>query len=357
MMNNSGYSEAAGLGLGDEADDMPSTEKDLAEDAPWKKIQQNTFTRWCNEHLKCVGKRLTDLQRDLSDGLRLIALLEVLSQKRMYRKFHPRPNFRQMKLENVSVALEFLEREHIKLVSIGQCGRGAGSVPRTGWPVGTRDTGAGGGGERRAAPGTGRGPWPRPSSHRRRPHGDCLHAPLCTAAAARDAGRVQGPPASPTRSHLLAFAHSPHSCHRATPAVLERTGAVPITDSWGHLPPNKAAASQPRSSSKGWSGLKASPNYCGSRGSGADREPVAPMCSAAGFRPGAGAGRAQPQKPKKALSECGSLNPRLSSSCSACRGGGSSRPCPAPALAPAHPLSWDWLRLTGLCRREGGEGL
>ncbi|ELW67409.1 Filamin-C [Tupaia chinensis] len=97
---------------------MPSTEKDLAEDAPWKKIQQNTFTRWCNEHLKCVGKRLTDLQRDLSDGLRLIALLEVLSQKRMYRKFHPRPNFRQMKLENVSVALEFLEREHIKLVSI-----------------------------------------------------------------------------------------------------------------------------------------------------------------------------------------------------------------------------------------------
>ena len=68
MMNNSGYSEAPGFGLGDEVDDMPSTEKDLAEDAPWKKIQQNTFTRWCNEHLKCVGKRLTDLQRDLSDG-------------------------------------------------------------------------------------------------------------------------------------------------------------------------------------------------------------------------------------------------------------------------------------------------
>uniref|UniRef100_A0A8C3HVK6 Filamin C n=1 Tax=Chrysemys picta bellii TaxID=8478 RepID=A0A8C3HVK6_CHRPI len=98
--------------------EMPATEKDLAEDAPWKKIQQNTFTRWCNEHLKCVHKRLGDLQRDLGDGLRLIALLEVLSQKRMYRKYHARPNFRQMKLENVSVALEFLEREHIKLVSI-----------------------------------------------------------------------------------------------------------------------------------------------------------------------------------------------------------------------------------------------
>uniref|UniRef100_A0AAY4BYE5 Calponin-homology (CH) domain-containing protein n=1 Tax=Denticeps clupeoides TaxID=299321 RepID=A0AAY4BYE5_9TELE len=97
---------------------MPATEKDLADDAPWKKIQQNTFTRWCNEHLKCVNKRISDLQLDLSDGLRLIALLEVLSQKKMYRKYHARPTFRQMKLENVSVALEFLDRENIRLVSI-----------------------------------------------------------------------------------------------------------------------------------------------------------------------------------------------------------------------------------------------
>uniref|UniRef100_A0A8C0H9R5 Filamin B n=1 Tax=Chelonoidis abingdonii TaxID=106734 RepID=A0A8C0H9R5_CHEAB len=98
--------------------DMPVTEKDLAEDAPWKRIQQNTFTRWCNEHLRCVNKRIGNLQSDLSDGLRLIALLEVLSQKHMYRKYHQRPTFRQMQLENVSVALEFLERESIKLVSI-----------------------------------------------------------------------------------------------------------------------------------------------------------------------------------------------------------------------------------------------
>ncbi|XP_075690052.1 filamin-B isoform X2 [Rhinoderma darwinii] len=97
---------------------MPVTEKDLAEDAPWKKIQQNTFTRWCNEHLKCVNKRIGNLQTDLTDGLRLIALLEVLSQKRMYRKYHQRPTFSQMQLENVSVALEFLEKENIKLVSI-----------------------------------------------------------------------------------------------------------------------------------------------------------------------------------------------------------------------------------------------
>uniref|UniRef100_A0A8D3ECL0 Calponin-homology (CH) domain-containing protein n=1 Tax=Scophthalmus maximus TaxID=52904 RepID=A0A8D3ECL0_SCOMX len=111
------YYQATDFGE-EEDDEMPATEKDLAEDAPWKKIQQNTFTRWCNEHLKCVNKTISDLQREFGDGLKLISLLEVLSQKKMYRKHHIRPNFRQMKLENVSVALEFLDREHIKLVSI-----------------------------------------------------------------------------------------------------------------------------------------------------------------------------------------------------------------------------------------------
>lgn len=109
-----------GFGPGSEEEELPCTEKDLAEDAPWKKIQQNTFTRWCNEHLKVVHKKIHDLQRDLGDGLKLVGLLEVLSHKNMYRKYHARPNFRQMKLENVSVALEFLEREHIRLVSIGK---------------------------------------------------------------------------------------------------------------------------------------------------------------------------------------------------------------------------------------------
>lgn len=123
MNSNSYYDQAPQTYYqGEEQEEMPATEKDLAEDAPWKKIQQNTFTRWCNEHLKCINKRIGDLQKDLSDGLKLIGLLEVLSQKKMYRKYHARPNFRQMKLENVSVALEFLDREHIKLVSIGESG-------------------------------------------------------------------------------------------------------------------------------------------------------------------------------------------------------------------------------------------
>ncbi|XP_078597421.1 filamin-C-like isoform X29 [Branchiostoma floridae x Branchiostoma japonicum] len=102
---------------GPEEEDMPATERDLAEDAPWKRIQKNTFTRWCNEHLKKANKNINDLETDLSDGLRLIALIEVLSHKRIPR-YNKRPTFRAMKLENVSAALQFLEDEHIKIVNI-----------------------------------------------------------------------------------------------------------------------------------------------------------------------------------------------------------------------------------------------
>lgn len=101
----------------DQEDEMIEAERDLAEDAEWKRIQQNTFTRWANEHLKCIDKTLFSLETDLSDGLALIALVEVLSQKKM-SKHNKRPTFRSQKLENVSVALKFLEREGIKIINI-----------------------------------------------------------------------------------------------------------------------------------------------------------------------------------------------------------------------------------------------
>lgn len=118
-MYGSGTPEYCQAGV--EEDEMSVTERELAEDAQWKRIQQNTFTRWANEHLKSVSKHIGNLETDLSDGLRLIALIEVLSGKRL-PKHNKRPNFRSQKLENVSVALQFLERtENIRIVNIGKC--------------------------------------------------------------------------------------------------------------------------------------------------------------------------------------------------------------------------------------------
>lgn len=95
-------------------------QRELSDDAPWKRIQQNTFTRWANEHLKLLNRHVDDLQTELSDGLNLIGLIEVLSQKKIPR-YNKRPNFRSQKLENVSVVLDFLENtERIRLVNIGK---------------------------------------------------------------------------------------------------------------------------------------------------------------------------------------------------------------------------------------------
>ncbi|XP_022101216.1 filamin-A-like isoform X2 [Acanthaster planci] len=101
----------------EEDEEMAEKEKDLADDAPWKRIQKNTFTRWCNEHLKCANKHIADLDFDFSDGIRLIALLQVLSQKKV-PKHNPKPTFRSQKLENVSVAMKFMEDQNIKIVNI-----------------------------------------------------------------------------------------------------------------------------------------------------------------------------------------------------------------------------------------------
>lgn len=106
--------------LEEEDEEMPLTERELADDAQWKIIQKNTFTRWANEHLKTVNKQVADLETDLSDGLRLVGLVEVLSGKK-FKFVNRRPNFRTQKLENVTMALEFLERdEGIRIVNIGK---------------------------------------------------------------------------------------------------------------------------------------------------------------------------------------------------------------------------------------------
>ena len=72
---------------------MANAERELKADAEWKRIQQNTFTRWANEHLKQCDKVIEDLGTDLSDGLKLIALVEVLSGKKMPRH-NKKPTFR-----------------------------------------------------------------------------------------------------------------------------------------------------------------------------------------------------------------------------------------------------------------------
>ncbi|CAF4789418.1 unnamed protein product, partial [Rotaria magnacalcarata] len=63
-------------------------QRECGQNAQWKKIQQNTFTRWANERLKLVNRHIDNLQTDLGDGLNLIALLEILVGKKLPRYNH-----------------------------------------------------------------------------------------------------------------------------------------------------------------------------------------------------------------------------------------------------------------------------
>lgn len=101
----------------EDEEEMDAAERELADDAPWKRIQQNTFTRWANEHLKNADQFIETLESDLSDGLKLIALIEVLSGKKV-KRYNKKPTFRSQKLENVSVAMKFLENEGIRIINI-----------------------------------------------------------------------------------------------------------------------------------------------------------------------------------------------------------------------------------------------
>jgi filamin len=84
----------------------------------WQDIQQNTFTRWCNDYLGDRGMKINDLKTDLKDGIFLINLLEAISGKSLGR-YNKHPKIPFQKGENLNIALAFIKEEGIKLVNIG----------------------------------------------------------------------------------------------------------------------------------------------------------------------------------------------------------------------------------------------
>ena len=111
-----------------------------------------TFTKWVDSHLKKKGQRCSDIETDLSDGLKLISLLEVrdcmifrcplltvpvcmrlpvcyfclyfhnkiqvIGDETSLGRHNKNPKMRIQKVENVNVALTYLQKKGIQLVGI-----------------------------------------------------------------------------------------------------------------------------------------------------------------------------------------------------------------------------------------------
>eukprot|EP01102_Stenamoeba_stenopodia_P008123 TRINITY_DN230_c0_g1_i4.p1 TRINITY_DN230_c0_g1~~TRINITY_DN230_c0_g1_i4.p1 ORF type:complete len:323 (+),score=106.91 TRINITY_DN230_c0_g1_i4:48-1016(+) len=84
----------------------------------WVDVQKKTFTRWSNTFLRYRKAKINDLEFDLHDGVLLIQLLEIISDKSL-GKYNQTPKIKPQKLENLSAALKFITSQGIKLVGIG----------------------------------------------------------------------------------------------------------------------------------------------------------------------------------------------------------------------------------------------
>ena len=102
-------------------DTAESSRDESTASAEWKNIQKSAFCRWANERLRAAGLEINDLESDLGDGVRLIRLAESLAGVKVTRRYNVKPKTRTQKLENVTLCLQFLEREqNVRIVNIGK---------------------------------------------------------------------------------------------------------------------------------------------------------------------------------------------------------------------------------------------
>ncbi|KIM63382.1 hypothetical protein SCLCIDRAFT_24265 [Scleroderma citrinum Foug A] len=81
--------------------------------------QERTFCKWLNTKLEAKGyPPMRSLVEDLSDGVRLIQLMEIMGDTSLGR-YNKNPRMRVQKAENVNKALEFIRQRGIKLTNIG----------------------------------------------------------------------------------------------------------------------------------------------------------------------------------------------------------------------------------------------
>ncbi|KAK6962673.1 filamin-A [Biomphalaria glabrata] len=84
----------------------------------WIAIQHKTFVNWANEQLSLGNRSVENLAEDLCDGVRLVAIVEALQFKKI-GKVYSHPNGRIQMLHNVSLALQAIASDNVKLVNIG----------------------------------------------------------------------------------------------------------------------------------------------------------------------------------------------------------------------------------------------
>lgn len=90
----------------------------LGQEQQWVAVQQKTFTKWLNSKINVREVSVQNLVTDLSDGVILIHLLEVLGNESLGR-YASKPKLRVQRFENVNKALDFIKSRGIQMTNIG----------------------------------------------------------------------------------------------------------------------------------------------------------------------------------------------------------------------------------------------
>jgi len=86
------------------------------------RVQAKTFTRWCNTFLLERDLKIEVLEKELSDGVNLFNLLEILSGETIKPKVNKKAKMKLQKIENLNFSFKFLREKKIKLVNISSEG-------------------------------------------------------------------------------------------------------------------------------------------------------------------------------------------------------------------------------------------
>ncbi len=96
---------------------LPSNSGDERE--AWVATQHKAFVRWINTYLEPQQlSPIQNLRTDISNGVRLIQLLEIIGGETLGR-YAPNPRLRVQKAENLNIALDFIKHRGIQLYNIG----------------------------------------------------------------------------------------------------------------------------------------------------------------------------------------------------------------------------------------------
>eukprot|EP01126_Amoeba_proteus_P001005 TRINITY_DN10288_c0_g2_i11.p1 TRINITY_DN10288_c0_g2~~TRINITY_DN10288_c0_g2_i11.p1 ORF type:complete len:932 (+),score=251.20 TRINITY_DN10288_c0_g2_i11:204-2999(+) len=85
----------------------------------WIQTQRKTFSRWCNLYLMQRDLPITNLETDLSNGVRLWNLLEQLSGKKVFGTLIKQPKMKIQEIQNLANCIKWIQARGLKVVGIG----------------------------------------------------------------------------------------------------------------------------------------------------------------------------------------------------------------------------------------------